>query len=163
MFRSIAVVLSVGSLIACTANSVTPPSDEFTDVADLDVYLEQIADRCAFTVGLRNQSNVRKGATYLELRWLDAVGTGLAESSVRLDPVRIDRFDAKNGSLEALSCEDIAAVRVLAAQWSGWNKGLYSQAPRRRIDNLSGQTLVFRWNPELPAYEASLRSLEDTD
>ena len=64
----------------------------------LDVFLEPNDPQgvCSVTIGLRNLSGVRQGEARLRLAWFDSAGTLLADQSLRMDPLDIDRYDAKN-------------------------------------------------------------------
>lgn len=154
--RLLATMLLLG---ACAANAPSPaqPTTEYTNLAELEVYLQQEEERqCAFVVGIRNRSDIRKGPSYLTLVWLGTGNTRLAASEIRMDPVRIDLYDAKNSVIPAIGCASIHSVYVESAEWSDWNweDGQLIDNHRHRIDNVEGLRLTFSWNAELPAYVA---------
>jgi hypothetical protein len=116
----------------------------------LDVFLEPNDPQgvCSVTIGLRNESGARQGEAWLKLAWFDPAGTLLADQSLRMDPLDVGRYDAKNLALP-VSCDRVDRMRVRSAEWTlfqGWDA---LERTIVRIDAVEGSEWRMRWDAQI--------------
>lgn len=142
---SLVAVASLSMLAACTGTKPAVPPARYR--GSLDVYLEpnDAQGVCSVTIGLHNVSGVRQREAWLRLLWFDAAGTQLADQSLRMDPLDIDRYDAKNLVL-AMTCDRVQRMQVKSAEWTlfrGWDTPVNKSVV---IDDVDHTEWRMRWD-----------------
>lgn len=141
--RVLASATLAAMISACTAGTARP--DAGTRRGVLELYLEPVDAQgaCAVTVGLRNDSGARQGEARIRVQWRDRQGATIGDQWVRMDPVDIGQYDAKNLVLDA-PCKRVAAARVRTADWRvGWDMTATAVVP---IDGVDEALITFEWD-----------------
>lgn len=144
--------LSACVLAGCAGLAAT--ADRAAYHGEIEAFLEPVDAQgaCAVTVGLRNRSGVRQGEARLRLAWMNAQGKLIEEQRLRMDPVDVAQYDAKNLVLP-IRCANVERLRVRSAEWSlGWDATVASVVPIAGVD---GVDLVLRWDEKLQLYVAA--------
>jgi len=144
----------LGAILSIAGGCAVGPAYTTTSVADLDIYLQQAGQACFATVGIRNRSDIRKGPAMLTMRWQATDGGTVIETPVRLDPVRVGYYDAKNVALEDSRCADIGGVDLLRADWAEFDLWKAGELRWRAIGGADGTRWRFEWRELLDAWQA---------
>lgn len=149
-----ALTLAASAVASCATTAVEVPVYR----GALDVLLEPWDQKnlCAVTVGLRNVSGVRQGEAWLEMAWFDEAGVERARETLRMDPLLVDRYSAKNLALP-LRCAEIGRVHVVRAEWlRGADEGMLDGISERlSIGDVSGGVWRFGHDAALGVYVGS--------
>lgn len=147
------VAVAAASLAAaCVPGQARP--DAGTRRAVLELFLEPVDTQqaCAVTVGLRNDSGARQGEARIRLQWRDRAGKTRADQWVRMDPVDVGQYDAKNLVVDA-PCRDLLSARVRTADWRvGWDMTMTAVVP---IDGVDRAEITFRWDSSIGLFVGS--------
>jgi hypothetical protein len=145
MRGALVTLLSGWTIVFCSVGqTMTRPGYR----GDLDVFLEPNDPQgvCSVTIGLRNISGARQGEARLRLAWFDSTGTLVADQSLRMDPLDIDRYDAKNLALPVI-CSKVGRMRVQSAKWVlGWET---LDGPVVTIEAVERTEWQMRWDGEI--------------
>ena len=139
-------------ITAVCSGCVTGPTYTTTSVGEIDFWLQQAGKTCNATIGIRNRSDIRKGPARIDLIWRSKDDLTKLETSVRMDPVRVNRYDAKNVQMTELECVQIERVEIAAAEWAEyypWREGEYVW---RKIEGAAGTSWTFEWRSEQDLY-----------
>ena len=134
-------------LLACAGGSPKPAAVSYFGELDLVLEPNSVNDFCSVTVGLRNVSGVRQDEAYLELDFFNGNDDLLQSERIRMDPLRVGRYDAGNASVAA-RCESIDRAVIRSAEWTIYNAD--RDAPRQVVSmsGVTGTLWQFGWSEE---------------